>query len=147
MNYGMKLNKNKTKVMLCSELDKKKQLNINNNSEPIKQVQNYSYYGGKITKDSESKSRRIINRIAWGKSAFQNKNYLLTTNEIWDMILTHFFENVRMECMTFDTNVTSPDSQRDREEKTRSVRKKCGVWNHKTLKISLCDRVAQMNRC
>jgi len=79
-NYGMKLNKNKTKVMSCSKLNKK-QLNINIKGEHIEQVQSYCYLGSKINDDGKNKLD-IINRIAQGKKAFQNKNHLLTTNSV-----------------------------------------------------------------
>jgi len=79
-NYGMKLNKNKTKVMTCSKLNKKR-LNINIEGEHIEQVQSYCYPSSKINDNGNSKLD-IINRIAQGKRTFQNKNHLLTTNSV-----------------------------------------------------------------
>lgn len=55
----------------------------------------------------------IVNTIAQGKRAFQNKNHLLTTNS-----MEKLSENVRMECNII--RVRDLDSKHNREEKTGS---------------------------
>jgi len=64
----MRLNKKKTKVMVCSKTNPI-QLNIKINNARIEQVHHFNYLGSKITEDGRSKAD-ILNRIVQAKKAF-----------------------------------------------------------------------------
>jgi dGTP triphosphohydrolase len=66
--YEMKLNKKKTKVMVCSKINPVR-INKNIDNERIKQVQQFTYLGSNKTEDGRSKTN-IICRIAQVKRAF-----------------------------------------------------------------------------
>jgi len=70
----MRLNKKKTKFMVCSKTNHI-QLNINIDNARIEQVHNFNYLGSSITEDGRSNDA-ILNRNAQAKS----KKPLLTTN-------------------------------------------------------------------
>lgn len=75
--YGMKINKKKTKVMVCGNQDPNEALNIQINEEELSQLSEFKYLGSKITADGRSK-RDIMNRIQLAKIAFNGKRNLLT---------------------------------------------------------------------
>ena len=80
VGYNLRVNKKKTKVMVCSR-NEGKSINIKLGDEMLEQVREFCYLGSKITEDGRSK-REIISRIAQAKKSFQKKKTLLTSNNI-----------------------------------------------------------------
>ena len=69
--YRMKINKGKTKVMVCNRCEHK-DLDVKIGKEKIQEVSEFCYLGSKITKDGRSK-KDIVCRIAQAKIAFYEK--------------------------------------------------------------------------
>lgn len=74
----MRLNNKMIKVMLCSKPNPF-QLSIKLDIAFIEQVQHFNYLRSKITEEGHSIAN-MFSRIAQKNRTFQNKNYLLTTN-------------------------------------------------------------------
>ena len=70
-SYSMRINKSKTKVMVCNRCEHKN-LDIKIGTEKIQEVEEFCYLGSKITKDGRSK-RDIKCRIAQAKIALYEK--------------------------------------------------------------------------
>lgn len=79
-NYNIKINKSKTKVMVCSKNNRTMD-NINVGNEPINAVEQFAYLGSLITEDGRS-TKEINKRINHAKRAFYDKKQLLTSNGI-----------------------------------------------------------------
>lgn len=77
--YKMKINKSKTKILICSKQESLSNITIEN--EKLETVQCYTYLGSKITHDGRSEMD-IKSRIAQAKQAFYKKKHLLTANTV-----------------------------------------------------------------
>jgi hypothetical protein len=73
--YGMKINKNKTKIMSIGK--EPKELSLNIEGQIIEQVKTYRYLGQTITEDARCE-KEIKTRIAMAKKAFREKQRILT---------------------------------------------------------------------
>lgn len=78
--FNMRINANKTKVLVCSRNDENKTA-IELRNETIQEVNEFTYLGSKITNDGRS-SKEIISRIAQAKNAFYKKKNLFTAKNI-----------------------------------------------------------------
>lgn len=77
--YKMKINKSKTKILICSKQELLSNITIEN--EKLETVQCFTYLGSKITHDGRSEMD-INSRIAQAKQAFYKKKHLLTANTV-----------------------------------------------------------------
>jgi hypothetical protein len=77
--YGMRINKKKTKVMRISK-GEQKIVKINIDGEELEQVKEFAYLGSTITEDARC-HREIKRRIVLGKDAFEKRNELLSINQ------------------------------------------------------------------
>lgn len=77
--YKMKINKSKTKILICSKQELLSNITIEN--EKLETVQCFTYLGSKITHDGRSEID-IKSRIAQAKQAFYKKKHLLTANTV-----------------------------------------------------------------
>ena len=76
--YNMKINKGKTKVMECSRKKSGKAGDIRLGNEMLKEVNEFTYLGSRITWDGRSKAD-IKCRLAQARIAFMKKRALLTS--------------------------------------------------------------------
>jgi hypothetical protein len=77
--YNMKINKAKTKVLVCSR-DEGTQTQIALDGDTLEQVNVYKYLGSTITEDGRS-TKEIISRINQAKCTFQSKkNMFISIN-------------------------------------------------------------------
>jgi len=78
---SMKINTQKTKVLVCSRNNNiTTRIHLQNNQE-IKQVEEFSYLGSIVSKDGRSK-KEIVTRICQAKIAFNKKRGLFTSKSI-----------------------------------------------------------------
>lgn len=80
LEYNLKINKGKTKVMRCSR-EMNQGIYISINGQRIEEVSAFTYLGSKMTNDGRCK-KDIISRINQAKRAFNAKKSLLTSNGI-----------------------------------------------------------------
>jgi len=78
--YNMKINKVKTKVLVCSA-NEGTQTQIALDGNTLEQVNEYKYLRSTITKDGRS-TREIISRINQAKCAFQSKKNMFISRSI-----------------------------------------------------------------
>ena len=78
-NYGMRINRNKTKVMECSRTKVGEAKGIRLGNEILKEVDQFSYLGSRITSDCRSK-QNIKCRLAQARKAFLKKKDLLRSS-------------------------------------------------------------------
>jgi hypothetical protein len=76
----MKINTQKTKVLVCSKNNITIKIHLQNNQE-IKQVEEFAYLGSIISKDGRS-AKEIVKRICQAKIAFNKKRGLFTSKSI-----------------------------------------------------------------
>ena len=79
--YGMKINKSKTEILVCSKKEKRTKINIKLGGDKLKEVANFCYLGSQITQDGRS-CRDIKQRLAQGRIAFNKKRSLLCSKNI-----------------------------------------------------------------
>uniref|UniRef100_A0A8D8XEA4 Craniofacial development protein 2 n=1 Tax=Cacopsylla melanoneura TaxID=428564 RepID=A0A8D8XEA4_9HEMI len=81
--FNMKINKKKTKILICSRMeeDRQRTLSIKLEDEILQQVTEYKYLGSLITNDGTSR-KEIISRIGQAKCAFNKKKELFTSRSI-----------------------------------------------------------------
>ena len=77
----MKINKNKTKVLVCTKKEQTRQECIKINQENLEGVKEFRYLGSKITWDGRSENE-IKSRIAQAKMGFNSKQKLLCSSSI-----------------------------------------------------------------
>jgi len=77
--YGLKINKSKTKVMKSSREDDNVPMNVKIGGVQVDEISEFIYLGSKITRDGRSKVD-IKSRLAQGRSAFYKKKSLLVSN-------------------------------------------------------------------
>uniref|UniRef100_A0A8D9A6I6 Craniofacial development protein 2 n=1 Tax=Cacopsylla melanoneura TaxID=428564 RepID=A0A8D9A6I6_9HEMI len=80
-NYNMKINKNKTKIMIVSRNEDRIRSVIKLEDIELKQVKEFTYLGGKITEDGRS-NREIQSRILQAKLAFNKKSKIFESHNI-----------------------------------------------------------------
>ena len=78
-NYGMSINKMKTKVMECSRTRTGEAENIHLGNEMLTEVDQFCYLGSKITSDCRSNAD-IKSRLAQARNAFLKKRDLLRSS-------------------------------------------------------------------
>ena len=78
-NYGMSINKMKTKVMECSRTRTGEAENIHLGNEMLTEVDQFCYLGSKITSDCRS-NVDIKSRLAQARNAFLKKRDLLRSS-------------------------------------------------------------------
>ena len=133
--YNLKINKKKTKVMVCSR-GEEKIVRIKLGDEVLEQVKQFSYLGSKITEDGRSKSE-IISRIAQAKKAFQKKRDLLSCSKISIEIKKRFIQSYVWSVALYGCETWTIAA----EEKRRL--ESFEMWCYRRmLKISWVDRVS-----
>ncbi|KAF0771003.1 LINE-1 reverse transcriptase [Aphis craccivora] len=146
--YGMKLNKKKTKVMVCSKTNSVR-LNINIHNEQIKQVQQFTYLGSNITEDDRSKTN-IIYRIAQAKRAFLDKNHILTTKSVSLEIRKKFLKSYIWSIALFGSKTwTINSTKRNRLEAFEMwcYRKMLKIpWTEKVTNKEVLDKIKEQRQ-
>jgi hypothetical protein len=140
--YGMRLNKKKTMVMVCSKTNPV-QLNIHIDKARIEHVHHFNYLGSKITEDGRCKDE-ILSRIAQAKRAFQKKRHILTTNSM-DLEVRKRFLKIYVWSITLYGCETWTISAIEKR-KLEIFKMRC---YHKMLRIKWIDRItnkAVLNR-
>lgn len=79
-SYGLKINKSKTKIMVCGNKEQAK-IRIKVGNQTLEELKEFNYLGSKITKDGKS-AREIKHRIHLAKLAFSKKKTLLAAKNI-----------------------------------------------------------------
>uniref|UniRef100_A0A8D8TBA0 Reverse transcriptase domain-containing protein n=1 Tax=Cacopsylla melanoneura TaxID=428564 RepID=A0A8D8TBA0_9HEMI len=77
--FNMKINMNKTEILLCSQQPEEVNITVNNTT--IKQTKSFKYLGSSITEDAQS-TNDIKQRLAQAKAAFTKKTALFCSNNI-----------------------------------------------------------------
>ena len=77
--YKMKINKKKTKVKKCLEIDNKRKMNVRLEGTKLEEVSEFCFLGGIYKKGNRSK-RDVKSRIAQAKKAFAEKRQLLISS-------------------------------------------------------------------
>jgi hypothetical protein len=78
--YNMKINRNKTKVMVCGRKISGK-MNVVLGNQTLGEVEEFCYLGSKITKDGMCQ-KEIRSRIAQTKKTFYQKRQLLISSNV-----------------------------------------------------------------
>src|SRR5699024_3306636 len=99
--YGMKLNKNKTKVMIISKERERKEINIKIDNVNIEQVNHFKYLGIQI-EDNGGQDMEINNRIEKALKVYHlmNKNFI-NRKEISQKTKTSVFKTIYRPILTF----------------------------------------------
>ncbi|CAI6343800.1 unnamed protein product [Macrosiphum euphorbiae] len=146
--YGMKLNKKKTKIMVCSKTNPVR-LNINIGNEQIKQVQQFTYLGSNITEDGRSKTN-IICRIAQAKRAFQDKSHILTTNSVSLEIRKKFLKSYIWSVALFGSEtwtINSTEKNRLEAFEMWCYRKMLKIpWTEKVTNKEVLDKIKEQRQ-
>lgn len=79
--YGMRINKKKTKVLVCRGKERKTKTKILIGSEEIEEVKEFCYLGSQISRDGRSQED-IKRRLAQGRNAFNQKKQLLCAKKL-----------------------------------------------------------------
>ncbi|KAL1446687.1 hypothetical protein WDU94_006588 [Cyamophila willieti] len=131
--YNMRINKNKTKIMIVSKNEE--QVRIILDDVELKQVKEFTYLGGKITQDGRC-SREIASRIQQAKIAFNKKSKIFeSTNinlEVRKNLIKSFVWSVLLYgCETWTIS-----------EKDKKHLEAFEMWCfRRTLKITWCDKI------
>ncbi|KAL4149828.1 hypothetical protein QTP88_003684 [Uroleucon formosanum] len=80
-NYHLKINWNKTKIMMCQKKNRIHRLRIKIDNHILDQVENFRYLGSIISQDGKC-TMDIKARIAQAKTAFMNKRNLLCSKNM-----------------------------------------------------------------
>lgn len=133
--YNMKLNKKKTKVMICTKQDNRNYRDIMVDGEAIQQVEQFPYLGSIITKDGRSK-KEIIKRIQQAKRAFINKKNLLTSGKLSNETKIKFIQTYIWSVATYGSETWTIGTQEKRRLESLEM------WCYrKMMKISWVERV------
>lgn len=79
--YNMKLNVNKTKIMVITKEEAQSQINVTLDGDKIKNVRSFPYLGSRITQEGKA-SQEISSRIHLARLAFNKKSKILESNNI-----------------------------------------------------------------
>ena len=90
-DYNMKINKKKTKVLVCSKEAEARKTHVKFEGENLQQVKEFSYLGSKITTDVKCHSE-VKQRIHQAKKAFLSKRSLLCCKKISLQVRKNFLK-------------------------------------------------------